>query len=146
MSTFCLKRIQREITSLPTSNLWTASPGGGYDLMKWDATIQNLDDPRHKEKKYRLIIEFTKDYPFVAPKIRFLDKIKCENVYPNGEVCLDILKDDWTPALTISPLMESLCSVLTDRPITGTDNKIPTTSEISNYNVNQIRSNYIPPF
>jgi len=146
MSGHCIQRIQRELHNLRPSIQWTATPRGGYDLMKWDGCIQNLDDPRHRGKKYRLVIEFPGNYPFVPPSVRFIDRVKCENVYVNGEVCLDILKDKWSPALGISPLMESLCSVLTDTPMTGDINKIPTTSEISIYNLNQIRSNYIPPF
>ena len=114
---------------------WTARPGGGYDLLKWEATIQNLDDPRHIGKKYRLLIEIPMNYPFVPPLVRFIDKVKCENVYPNGELCLDILKGEWSPAFTLWTLLESIASVLTDKPITGLSNKIPTTMEMVTHNI-----------
>jgi len=114
---------------------WTARPGGGYDLLKWEATIQNLDDPRHRGKKYRLLIEIPMNYPFVPPLVRFIDKVKCENVYPNGELCLDILKGEWSPAFTLWTLLESIASVLTDKPITGLSNKIPTTMEMVTHNI-----------
>lgn len=114
---------------------WTARPGGGYDLLKWEATIQNLDDPRHIGKKYRLLIEIPMNYPFVPPLVRFIDKVKCENVYPDGELCLDILKEEWTPAFNLWTLLESIASVLTDKPITGLSNKIPTTMEMVSHNI-----------
>ena len=114
---------------------WTARPGGGYDLLKWEATIQNLDDPRHIGKKYRLLIEIPMNYPFVPPLVRFIDKVKCENVYPDGELCLDILKEEWTPAFNLWTLLESIASVLTDKPITGLSNKIPTTMEMVTHNI-----------
>jgi ubiquitin-conjugating enzyme E2 D/E len=132
-----MQRIQREIRELPkyASNMWSASPRGRYDLLNWEATIQNLDDPRHKNKKYRLSIEVPVNYPFVAPKVRFLDRVKCENVFYDGEICLDILKDQWSPAYTLWSLLEAITSVLTDKPVSGLVNKIRTTNEIVDYNI-----------
>lgn len=137
MSSSCMQRIQREIRDLPkyASNMWSASPRGGYDLMNWEATIQNLDDPRHRGKKYRVLIEVPGNYPFVAPRVRFLDHVKCENVYYDGEICLDILNDAWSPAYTLWSLLEAITSVLTDKPVSGLVNKIRTTNEIVNYNM-----------
>jgi ubiquitin-protein ligase len=133
MSSYCIKRIQREIADLPKyqSKQWIANPVGGYDLLKWDATIQNIDDPRHRGKKYRLSIEIPGNYPFIAPKVRFIDKVQCENVFYDGEICLDILEDAWSPAYTLWSLLEAISSVLTDRPVSGLVNKVRTTNEIA---------------
>ena len=77
MSSHCIKRIQREVREMPhyRSKVWTANPKGGYDLLNWDATIQNLDDPRHMGKSYRLSIEIPGNYPFIAPNVRFIDSV-----------------------------------------------------------------------
>ena len=137
----CLKRIERELKDMsrnPSSDIWSARPGGGYDLMNWEATIHNLDNPRHKGKKYRLLIEIPKDYPIVPPNVRFIDRVRSENVYLNGEICLDILNENWSPVFTLGALLESIASVLTDAPLTGLDHKSPTIDELVRHNITSI--------
>mmetsp|Transcript_10757 Transcript_10757/g.26655 ORF Transcript_10757/g.26655 Transcript_10757/m.26655 type:complete len:148 (+) Transcript_10757:93-536(+) len=110
-----LKRIQRELQELgrdPPANC-SAGPVGD-DLFHWQATIMGPDDSPYSGGVYFLDIHFPADYPFKPPKVSFTTRIYHCNINSNGGICLDILKDQWSPALTISKVLLSICSLLTD--------------------------------
>ena len=72
------------------------------------------DDSPYTGGVYFLNIPFPTDYPFKPPKVTFTTRIYHPNINSNGSICLDILKDQWSPALTISKVLLSISSLLTD--------------------------------
>jgi ubiquitin-conjugating enzyme E2 N len=52
------------------------------------------------------------DYPMVPPKVRFLTKVYHPNIDKIGRICLDILKDKFTPALQIRSVLLSIQALL----------------------------------
>jgi ubiquitin-protein ligase len=79
------------------------------------ATIMGPDDSPYAGGVFFLDIHFPADYPFKPPKVSFTTRIYHCNINANGGICLDILKDQWSPALTISKvslLSTVYCSTL----------------------------------
>mmetsp|Transcript_29483 Transcript_29483/g.65389 ORF Transcript_29483/g.65389 Transcript_29483/m.65389 type:complete len:148 (-) Transcript_29483:110-553(-) len=110
-----LKRIQRELQELgrdPPANC-SAGPVGD-DLFHWQATIMGPDESPYSGGVFFLDIHFPADYPFKPPKVSFTTRIYHCNINSNGGICLDILKEQWSPALTVSKVLLSICSLLTD--------------------------------
>ena len=110
-----LKRIQKELIELKEDPPANCSAGPiGDDLSHWSATIIGPDESPYNGGIFFLDIHFPEDYPFKPPKIIFKTRIYHCNINSSGGICLDILKDQWSPALTISKVLLSICSLLTD--------------------------------
>ena len=108
-------RIQKELIELQTSPPSNCSAGPiDDDIYQWQATIMGPQGSPYEGGVFYLKIDFPKDYPFKPPKMVFLTKIYHCNINSAGGICLDILKDQWSPALTISKLLLSICSLMDD--------------------------------
>ena len=111
-----IKRIENELEDIKKNAPFNCSAGliNDNDLLKWQATIMGPKDSPYEGGVFYINIEFPNNYPFKPPKVTFLTKIFHCNIASNGEICLDILKDQWSPALTITKVLLSICSLLDD--------------------------------
>lgn len=103
----------RQIQSDPPSNC-SAGPVSENDLYRWEGCIFGPDDSPFAGGVFKLSIIFPSDYPFKCPQVTFQTKIFHPNINSSGVICLDILKTQWSPALTISKVLLSICSLLCD--------------------------------
>ena len=84
----------------------------GDDLFHWQATIMGPADSPYAGAVFFVLIHFPPDYPFKPPKVNFQTKVYHPNVNSHGSICLDILKDQWSPALTIKTALLSIQALL----------------------------------
>mmetsp|Transcript_66617 Transcript_66617/g.59765 ORF Transcript_66617/g.59765 Transcript_66617/m.59765 type:complete len:162 (+) Transcript_66617:39-524(+) len=108
-----LRRITKELKDLESDPPDMAAGGPiGDDMFKWNATISGPSDTPYDGGLFFLDVVFPQDYPFKPPRIKFTTKIYHCNINEKGGICLDILKDNWSPALTISKVLVSIHSLL----------------------------------
>ncbi|XP_075844762.1 ubiquitin-conjugating enzyme E2 E1 isoform X1 [Microtus pennsylvanicus] len=109
------KRIQKELADITLDPPPNCSAGPkGDNIYEWRSTILGPPGSVYEGGVFFLDITFTPEYPFKPPKVTFRTRIYHCNINSQGVICLDILKDNWSPALTISKVLLSICSLLTD--------------------------------
>jgi ubiquitin-conjugating enzyme E2 D/E len=112
-----LRRLQKEIADIAKDTDAPTNCSAGLhnnDLFNWQATIIGPEKTPYEGGVFSLRISFPADYPFKPPKITFETKIYHPNINANGSICLDILKDKWSPALNTIKILLSICSLMAD--------------------------------
>ncbi len=112
-----LKRIRAELIELEKDPLTIGSAGplDEKDLMHWQAIIMGPEDSPYSGGIYVLNIHFPAEYPWKPPKVNFLTRIYHPNIDTNGNICVNILKNDWAPILRIATILLCISSLL-DKP------------------------------
>ena len=136
MSTSARKRLMRDFKRLqndPPQGVQAAPLDN--NVMVWHAVIFGPDDTpwevlsfihlitiscvyscklTSKGGTFKLLLEFTEEYPNKPPSVKFLSKIFHPNVYATGKICLDILQNQWSPIYDIAAILTSIQSLLSD--------------------------------
>ncbi|CAO3608953.1 unnamed protein product [Cunninghamella blakesleeana] len=102
MSTPTRRRLMRDFKRLQSN-----PPGGvsgapcSDNIMMWNAVIFGPADTPF-------------EMPNKPPSVKFVSKMFHPNVYANGELCLDILQNRWSPTYDVAAILTSIQSLLHD--------------------------------
>mmetsp|Transcript_30289 Transcript_30289/g.42929 ORF Transcript_30289/g.42929 Transcript_30289/m.42929 type:complete len:197 (-) Transcript_30289:151-741(-) len=90
-----------------------AVPVSQDNIRELRGTILGPEGTPYESGVFQIRITIPKQYPFEPPKMKFDTKIWHPNISSQtGAICLDILKDQWSPALTIKTALLSLQALL----------------------------------
>jgi ubiquitin-conjugating enzyme E2 D/E len=110
------QRLKKELDELLNNPPTNCSAGiVEDDIYHWQATIMGPEGSPYEGGIFCLRIEFPTDYPFKPPKVTFITKIYHCNINSAGNICIDLLNEQWSPALTISKVLLSICSMMDDQ-------------------------------
>ncbi|CAA0269331.1 unnamed protein product [Arabidopsis thaliana] len=105
------QRIAMEYRAM-TSKESLFSIGNSDDIYKWKAVISGPSGTPYEGGMFNVSIKFPTDYPFKPPKVTFITPIYHPNINDEGSICIDILKDKWTPSLTVEKVLLSIILLL----------------------------------
>ncbi|CAF2038497.1 BnaA09g09660D [Brassica napus] len=107
-------RLHKDITELNLPKSCSISfPNGKNDLMNFEVTIKP-DDGYYLGGKFVFTFQVSPVYPHEAPKVKCKTKVYHPNIDLEGNVCLNILREDWKPVLNINTVIYGLFHLFTE--------------------------------
>lgn len=83
------------------------------DIRMWRAVIRGPGETPFEGGTFQLLIEVGPEYPIRPPLIRFITRVFHPNIhFETGEICLDILKKEWSPAWSLQAACRAVMALL----------------------------------
>ncbi|SBT84969.1 ubiquitin-conjugating enzyme, putative [Plasmodium ovale] len=111
-----LLRLQKELKDIENENVQEIDAHiKDSNIFEWVGFIKGPMGTPYEDGHFILDITIPNDYPYNPPKIKFNTKIWHPNISSQtGAICLDVLKSEWSPALTIRTALLSIQALLSD--------------------------------
>jgi ubiquitin-conjugating enzyme E2 D/E len=85
----------------------------GDDLFVWKLIIQGPEGTPFVGGRFIVNVDFSDNYPFKPPKIKFLTKIYHPNVKTDtGEICMQAIESKWVPTLNANFIAQAILTLI----------------------------------
>ncbi|KAL4469643.1 hypothetical protein ABPG74_004896 [Tetrahymena malaccensis] len=110
----CMKRLLRELEFFPQQpeTYKVKVFPEQDDITNWKVLMIGPEGSSYHQGVYMLYVNFPQSYPFKPPSVKFITPIYHCNVNSQGRICIDILKDQWSPALTMAAVFNSISELM----------------------------------
>lgn len=107
-------RLHKDISELNLPKSCTMTfPNGKDDLMSFEVSIRP-DEGYYLGGTFLFSFQVSPIYPHEAPKVKCKTKVYHPNIDLEGNVCLNILREDWKPVLNINTIIYGLYHLFTE--------------------------------
>ncbi|KAJ1962197.1 hypothetical protein GGI12_002788 [Dipsacomyces acuminosporus] len=106
-------RLMKELKAMKGESSSSIVLMNAEKLDEWVVAIHGVDGTLYAGETYNLRFGFSENYPMESPTVVFIGRVPIHpHIYSNGHICLDILYDKWSAALTVKSLCLSILSML----------------------------------
>ncbi|KAF8514745.1 E2 ubiquitin-conjugating enzyme [Gautieria morchelliformis] len=100
-------RVQKDLTELDLPSTMKLYHADAANLLNFELTI-TPDEGMYRGGAFQFSFVINTNYPHEPPKVKCIPKIYHPNVDLEGNVCLNILREDWKPVLNLNSVMVGL--------------------------------------
>lgn len=109
------RRVSKELEA------WSRNPVVGLSIeshesssmLRWIVLVEGAPGTLYEGEVYRLQVTFSSSYPMDSPEVVFKTPSPAHpHIYTNGHICLSILYDEWSPAMTVQSVCLSILSMM----------------------------------
>lgn len=100
-------RLQRDISELDTGATMSIEFPDPSDIMHFQVILVP-DEGFYRGGQFRFAFEVPAAYPHAPPRVRCLTKIFHPNIDDDGNICLNILREEWKPVLSLNSVLYGL--------------------------------------
>jgi len=108
------RRLQKELADIQKSPPVGVHVEDVTSLHKWKIIVAGAPGSLYEGEIFVLQFVFSPTYPLEAPEVIFVGtQVPVHpHIYSNGHICLSILYDGWSPALSVTSVVLSILSML----------------------------------
>ncbi|RMX94244.1 hypothetical protein D0867_13920 [Hortaea werneckii] len=100
-------RVQKDLSELALPATMSTHFPNPDDILNFTLTLQP-DEGLYKSGLFTFTFSISQSFPHEPPKVKCKEKIYHPNIDLEGNVCLNILREDWKPVLNLNAVVVGL--------------------------------------